>query len=292
MTALIEYHHQPPALWSMYSRAILSKSATSDTAAPTRIPALSASLLGVTGDARALARYRAVCGFAPHRWMPATWPHILAFPLHMRLLTDPAFPLPLLGLVHLSNRITQRRRLLEGECLDIHCHLGEQRSTERGIEFDIVTEAHSAGRLVWSEISTTLHRLPKSSATSTPRTPPALPRYAHTLDVHAPESLGRRYGRVSGDLNPIHLHALSARLFGFPRAIAHGMWSKAHCIAMLEQQIGWGDDPFTIHTAFKKPLFLPGNAKLNWELHGDRLDYQLLNAKGDAPHLSGDIQLG
>ncbi len=87
------------------------------------------------------------------------------------------------------------------------------------------------------------------------------------------------------------MHALSARAFGFPRAIAHGMWSKARALALLENQKGWKDGPVRASCQFKKPpLLLPGNAMLNWQTGKDGWDFQLLNAKGDAPpHLTGRI---
>ena len=47
---------------------------------------------------------------------------------------------------------------------------------------------------------------------------------------------GRRYAAVSGDRNPIHLHPLAARAFGFSSAIAHGMWLKARTLAALSGQ--------------------------------------------------------
>jgi len=94
---------------------------------------------------------------------------------------------------------------------------------------------------------------------------------------------------VSGDSNPIHMHALSAKAFGFPRAIAHGMWTKAHAIALLEQQEGWQSGALSVSCQFKKPLFLPGTAQLNWQTGEKGWDYQVLNAKGDAPHLTGRI---
>ena len=72
-----------------------------------------------------------------------------------------------------------------------------------------------------------------------------------------PGDIGRRYGGVSGDLNPIHLHPLSARLFGFPRAIAHGMWTKARAVAAMEAKL---PEAFAVDVGFRKPLLLPGKA--------------------------------
>lgn len=285
MTHNAKYHNHPPGLLPMYGRALLPKrKAQTDSAA---LPEVSAQLIGAATGGPGLDRYRKVCGFAAQRAVPATWPHVLAFPLHLKVLSDPSVPFPLLGLVHLRNRIVQHRPIGVGEPLDLDVRLGEATKTSKGLEFDLITQARSAGRLVWEENSTTLFRQPDSGEGKTRKEAPKLNIYANTCDVQVPESTGRQYGAASGDRNPIHLYPLTARLFGFPRAIAHGMWSKARVLSLLEQQSDWQGGAFTIHCDFKKPLFLPGNALLNWQASGDGLDYQLLNGKGDAPHLSG-----
>ena len=288
MRDIISYHHRPPTLWSLYGKAL--KPGKEGDRAPT-IPPLRAELIGTRSEPGRVASYAALCGFRAGSRLPMTWPHILAFPLHLKLLTDKAFPLPLLGLVHLRNTITQHRPIAFGECLDIHVRLDNQTGTDKGIEFDLVSEVSSAGRVIWEETSTNLFRQSgkgskENSGTSSRAAPERLP---HSTVVNAPESLGRRYGRISGDLNPIHMHALTAKAFGFPRAIAHGMWSKAHCIALLDQQSDWKPGPVTVTAQFKKPLFLPGKAQLNWQEGKERWNYQLLNEKGDAPHLTGEV---
>lgn len=290
MTHNAKYHNRPPGLLPMYGKALLPKSKQQE--AMNSLPAVSAQLTGATTGGADLGRYRKVCGFEPHRAMPATWPHILAFPLHLKVLTDSRVPFPLLGLVHLRNRIVQHRPIGVGETLDLDVRLGEAVKTTKGLEFDLITEARSAGRLVWEENSTTLFRQPQPDRGETRKAPPQLQTYANTCEFQVPESTGRQYAAVSGDRNPIHLHSLSARLFGFPRAIAHGMWSKARILGLLEQQSDWQGGAFGIDCSFKKPLFLPGRASLNWQISGNGLDYQLLNGKGDAPHLSGRVDWG
>ncbi len=292
MTAELSYHNQPPGLWSLYGKALLPKG--QPPAKDLVLPDLKAELTGVSTTNRHLSRYQEICGFEAGTNVPITWPHILAFPLHLKLLTEKAFPLPLLGLVHLRNTICQHRPIGAGEVLDIAVRLEGQQHTGRGLEFDLVTEVRSAGKRVWEETSTNLYR--QSSGTGPDRKQgagkPELVRYPKTLDIKAGESIGRQYGRVSGDLNPIHVHALTAKAFGFPRAIAHGMWSKARVLALLEQQGSWQDGPVTVTCQFKKPFFLPGSAQLNWRENESCWDYQLLNARGDAPHLSGEIRWG
>lgn len=290
MTDTAIYQNHPPALIPLYARALRAKSGQKDSSII--IPELSASLIGASTSTKSLARYQSICNFRPARRIPVTWPHILAFPLHLKLLTDNRFPLPLLGLVHLRNTITQHRDIACGENLDIQVRFGQQESTSRGIEFDLITEAYSAGKLVWEESSVNLFRQARNTS-DTPEQkspPPKLERYPNTISIHAAESIGRQYASVSGDRNPIHLHALTAKAFGFPRAIAHGMWSKAHVLALLEQQENWMAGAFRVSCQFKKPLFLPGTAQLNWRAGESEWDYQLLNAQGDAPHLTGSVE--
>jgi len=281
------YRSAPPSLLPLYGKALLPRQ--HKPGEQTRIPELQADLLGIATNTRALSTYQRICGFKPGSRAPITWPHILAFPLHLKLLTEKAFPLPLLGLVHLRNTITQHRPVSTGENLDIRVVLGNQQRTDREIEFDLITEARAAGKLIWEETSTNLFRMARQGASDASKNPPQLEHYPFSETIKAPENIGRQYAKVSGDRNPIHMHALSARAFGFPRAIAHGMWSKAHALALLEQQKDWSHGPVKVSCQFKKPLLLPGTAQLNWRTGADGWDYQILNAKGDAPHLTGRI---
>jgi acyl dehydratase len=108
-----------------------------------------------------------------------------------------------------------------------------------------------------------------------------------------PGDIGRRYGGVSGDINPIHMHPLSARLFGFPKPIAHGMWLKARCLAALEGQL---PERLTVEVAFKLPLLLPAKvAFASWEAarggasSGHR-DFAVHDARKGKPHLTGSLR--
>ena len=103
-----------------------------------------------------------------------------------------------------------------------------------------------------------------------------------------PGSLGREYAAVSGDHNPIHLYPLSAKAFGFKRQIAHGMWSKARCVAAFANRLG---DEATVEVEFKKPIFLPGKVAFGSRVVDDGahrgLDFSLTNPGSGAPHLVG-----
>jgi acyl dehydratase len=245
-----------------------------------QIPAdLQRSLTGVGADPERVARYARACGFSLRGTLPATFPHVLAFPLHMRLMTDGRFPLGPIGLVHLENSITQVRPLGMGETLDLVVRPTPLEPHAKGRVFALVTEARVADELVWSERSTFLSRGQGGSKQASGRRPaPPGP----TAEWRLPGDLGRRYAGVSGDSNPIHLHPLTARLFGFPRAIAHGMWTKARCLAALERTL---PDAYTVEVAFRMPILIPGTVAFGSE--GGRFSVQ--DARTGAPHLDGRI---
>ena len=101
-----------------------------------------------------------------------------------------------------------------------------------------------------------------------------------------PGDIGRRYGAVSGDRNPIHLHRLTARVFGFPRAIAHGMWTKARCLAALDEQL---PGRLTISVSFRRPLVIPAVARFESDFDRDGTAGFLLRGERGGPHLTGTL---
>ncbi len=218
----------------------------------TEMPPLERRLDGVRVDPAHLADYARVCGFTLRDTLPATYLHMPAFPLHMQLMTDGRFPFPAVGLVHLENRIVVHRPARAGETFDLVVRTTPIEPHPKGKTFALVSEARVGDELVWEERSTMLRR-GKGSGEPAGREQRELPDGPGVV-WKLPENLGRRYGAVSGDRNPIHIHPYTAKLFGFPRAIAHGMWTKARCLAALEPL----PDAFTVDVAFKKPVFLPG----------------------------------
>lgn len=242
-------------------------------------------------DTRRLAAYNRVCGFRLRDELPATYPHIMAFPLAMSLITDPAFPFPAAGVVHVRNRITQYRPVRFSEHLTFTVHAARLRPHRRGTQCDVVAEANVDGDVVWLGESTYLHRHrtpaaneaggaeePQDPAMSDPGEPVA--RWRVAADT------GRRYARVSGDYNPIHQYRLVARLFGFRRAIVHGMWTFARCLAALEGRL---PDAYTADMSFRRPVLLPSTV----DFHATRVDggwrTAVTGTAADEPHLTGTV---
>ena len=242
--------------------------------------------IGLEGEAEVeagrLAEYARVCGFTLRDELPATYPHILAFPLHMQLMTRGDFPVAAVGLVHIANRITQHRPLRLGEQLDLKVRPTPLEAHPRGRAFSIVTEARVGDELAWESRSTMLRRGGGSGDADGAKREEReeLPASA---TWRLPGDLGRRYGSVSGDRNPIHMSNLSAKLLGFPRAIAHGMWTKARSLAALEHRL---PDGFTVEVEFRRPILLPGTVAF---AASDDLRFSVRDAKKGTPHLDGTI---
>lgn len=239
----------------------------------------------VSTDLDALAGYARVCGYRLAPQLPPTWPHVLAFPLALTLMAGNDFPFPVVGVVHVANRITVRRPIPVGTPLDLEVTAADLRPDERGQAFDVVATATVDGEEVWHGLSTYLRRASAGGARP-PREPVAPP--AATAKWRVERSVGPAYAAVSGDHNPIHTSRLGARAFGFKRPIAHGMWSKARCLAALEGRL---PDAYTVDVAFKLPILLP--ATVAFAAHGTSdpgWDFWLHDARSGRPHLAGTVR--
>ncbi|MET9799186.1 MaoC/PaaZ C-terminal domain-containing protein [Streptomyces sp. NPDC006368] len=268
-------------------------------------------------DPNRLAAYARICGFPGTGPLPLPYPHVLAFPAAMRLMAAPGFPLPLPGLVHTWIEVTGHHPLLPGDRPELTVYVAGMAPHRRGTEATVVTEARLAGELVWASRSGYLarHRTnagtepdPDPGAAETdPRAPvtdpdpeanagpvtapgpvtaagpderPHIPPPPARAQWLLPADLGRRYGAASGDRNPIHLHPLTARVFGFPRPIAHGMWTFARCLAEWEPLAS-----ARVRADFRAPVPLPGT--VTYAADPPEGTFQLRT--GETVHLTGTV---
>lgn len=247
----------------------------------------------VAVDPDRLAAYDRVCGFDLSDMLPPTYPHMLAFPMHLALITDGRFPLAAMGLVHIANAITVHRPLRASERLSLRVWATPLEPHPRGRQFTVRTEARVGAELVWEESSTNLSRGKGAADGAMAVVVPSSEELPATATWRCPGDLGRRYGSVSGDLNPIHVHPLSARLFGFRSAIAHGMWTKARCLAALGPALGGRGERYTVEVAFRKPILLPATvafAEAAAPAPGS-IAFGVRDAKRSTPHLDGLLTL-
>lgn len=216
------------------------------------IPRIEAHAERISGDAEA---YGPVCGFPTADPLPPTWPAVATTGLQLAVMAAPAFPLPVLGIVHVRQQLTWTRPLAASEPLSARCTVEGHRVVRRGGEFDLVTAVSAGGETVWSGVTTILSRAVRGDGIKLPR--PEEPAWtpARTATWTLPAGLGRQYAAVSGDWNPIHLHPLTAWLFGLPRPIMHGWWLLARALAELGADV---PPAGRLDVRFLAPVSLPG----------------------------------
>lgn len=298
----------PPSILPLYARAAapLIPGASLLPFVPGRgkdVPDTELVLDGVRPDPDAVAAYAKACGFSLRDTLPPTYPHVLAFPLHMAVMADGSFPFGAVGLVHVENRIVQHRPIEVGEDLKLTVRPTPLQPHPRGQTFSLLTEAWAGRQKAWESESTFLRRgkpqpvVEVSSGIGDKARPrdggstgdtsgeAAEPAVSATWKLGG--DLGRRYGAVSGDRNPIHMHALTAKPLGFPGAIAHGMWTKARCLAALEGRL---PDAFAVEVRFRKPIRLPGRVEFLSDADSEEIHFAVRDAKRQTPHLNGIVK--
>lgn len=261
------------------------------------IPELDLRLEGVVADPADVAAYAKVCGFGLRGTVPVTYPHVLAFPLHMAVMADGGFPFGAVGLVHVENRIEQHRPIGIEEELAIRVRPTPLQPHSKGKTFSLVTEVTAGDELAWESTSTMLRRGSSGEKSVDPAIRDKSPSDQgafEPLPAETPASaewklggdLGRRYAGVSGDRNPIHMHSLTAKPLGFPAAIAHGMWTKARCMGALDSRL---PDAFAVDVRFRKPILLPARVEFASAGEGEEIAFAVRDARKQTPHLDGHV---
>ncbi len=309
----VETLDRPPRLTPLYAKAAVT-ALSGDGGLPERTLAVP----DLRVDRERLAAYDRVCGFRLGEVLPPTYLHVVAFPLAVRLMAAREFPFPVPGLIHLANEIVQHRPVRAAEPIGLSVRTAGLRPHRKGARFDVVAEGEVAGEPVWVDRSTYL--APGASARGDEHGAPG-DEHGARGDEHGargdgddgggpetadearagddltgppaavwrvPADMGRRYGAVSGDRNPIHLNPLAARLAGFPRTIVHGMWTKARALAALEGRL---PESFRVAVRFKLPVVLPTTVAFLTRAHGDGgWAFAVRDADSDRPHLVGALE--
>ena len=241
------------------------------------IPRHALTVAALSIDPQALARYRQFVGSGED--FPLAYAYVLAQPAHFHLINQPDFPVRCLGLVHADNRIVRHCAVDLAQPLALTVAVSSDRVRRRGREFTLRTEISQGGRSVIEMDSgcfTRVRGAPRSEGT-TPAETPAAPVVAteQVADLRFAAHFGRRYARVSGDYNPIHLAGWLARPFGFRRAIAHGVGSMARVDALLGKHTDTATRELSVR--FRRPVELPSQTTLHLS-SGD--GYVLVDANG------------
>jgi hypothetical protein len=239
-------------------------------------------------DRTNVAEYAEVTGLRYADTVPLTYPFALTFPTVMSLVTGFDFPFAAMGSVHLENEITQYRPIRVTDEVNIAVHAENLREHRKGLLVDVVTDVSVGNEVAWHQVTTFLHQQ-RTSLSDEPKPPPQkqpkLPPPNAILRI-SPGQI-RRYAAVGGDHNPIHTSSVGAKLFGFPSAIAHGMFSAAAVLANLEANL---PDAVRYSVRFGKPVLLPASAGLYVDQVQDGWDLTLRNMAKGYPHLTGSLR--
>lgn len=285
-STLVQLREQPGAL-DNYARAALGALPFVKPSGRRSLPKETLALSGLRVDPDNLAAYAKVCGLRFGDTLPLTYPFTLVFPTVMRLLTAREFPFPAIGSVHTDNVIEQLRPISVSEPLDLKVRAENLRPHAKGTQVDLVSEVSVGRELVWRQVSSFLKMHPTGA--------PKEPRAEHKAEVPPPptrtlrvdqKTIGR-YAAVSGDRNPIHVSTLGAKAFGFPGAIAHGMWSAAAALQPLEGRL---PGAVTYSVRFGKPIVLPATVNLYADRTSDGWHLALKHPKKGYPHLSATLR--
>lgn len=275
-----------PGLGGLYVRGAASSGRLSVSRrldrAPTSLPDVEYVVRSVHASADHLTEYQHLLGESASDALPAGFVHVLAFPVATALMARADFPLPLAGLVHLSNRVVQSRALSLGDTLELRASATNLRGHRTGTQVDLVTTVSADDEVAWRGVSTYLARGvflrgegPDERSGWTAPTPTG--QWVLAADT------GRRYAAVSGDHNPIHLSSLAARAFGFPRAIAHGMYTASRALASVGAA---RTDAFDWSVEFAKPVLLPSTVNVRIAPSDRGFSFA---AWTKVPHLTGSV---
>lgn len=271
-----------PSMPALLGRVAL-KNATYNAGDP--LPALSVEVRDQKIDVSHLKSYNELCGFRGGDLVPPTYMHLLTFPLVLKLATAPEFPLKAVGQIHLRNQFVLHRVIATDGTLLLRAQTGNSWLTSSGLEWEMKLSAWADGELLWSGVSTYLNRCTTGIRHQRPE--------RHTPVGEAqfweiPSYIGRRYAWVSRDYNPIHVAGITARMFGFRHAIAHGLWCKARCLAALRERIP--DSGYSVDVRFFRPVFLPSEVAFHQKVEPEELHFSLFSRSGKHAHLAGVVQ--
>lgn len=223
--------------------------------------------------------YRELTQTPNHGHLPLLYPHVMMGSAHLEMMAHPQFPLPPIGMLHLRNHVVQKAPIPEQARLELECRLARQRVVEKGIELEIDSRVMISGEEVWSSISTLFKRGKFGAPEAESELAQLFPKLAmgepagteragaeendsgelETMpEIVVPPDIGKRYAAVSGDRNLIHTSNLMAKLFGFQRAIAHGMWTSARILPALMNEV---PPQCRFDVVFKGPVFVGSRVK-------------------------------
>ncbi len=250
------------------------------------LPDISINIDNLTLSPDKLKKYNKICGFDHTLIIPATFLHAYIFPMHTNLLSQPDVPFPLPGLIHYANSIIQHRPLYIGEEFSVTCRFGNLIAHDKGQAFEVLSYISVNNKRIWEDVTIYLYKGKEGVGKVLEWNQPILEDNCIKESWSLYQNLGFEFALASGDFNPIHLHPITAKLFGFERHLIHGMWSVGKILALLEKRM---PESFELNASFKTPIYLPASVIYRHQKTDDGFDFDIVNNTQEKPHLKGYI---
>jgi hypothetical protein len=251
---------------------------------------------------------------------------VLTIPMQIEMMVNKPFPFKPVGLVHLANHIEVNWLPVKNAKLMLKTSFNGLIWHKKGWVFAVLSEGFVNGKLAVSGTSYYLSRRTHvqghdsqavdhdinpvelySMAQHAQKQPSVIPvvnavasGFDNTCELNFPVDVGRKYAGVSGDFNPIHLTRWTAKLMGFRKAIAHGMYSKALCLSLVvkqeRQNSKWvlAQTPMRFSTQFMQAIYLPTRCELRVSRELNLINFSLNSQSGskEKEHLRTNIVIG
>lgn len=264
---------EPSHLRAALQLALRSLRARGEAAGPGVVPRRRPAVerRGIEIDPKRVEAYRRLTGGGgPTSTLPPTYPALWGTALALELLALDEIPLPSRGVLHLESELLHLRPLHADDRPRCRVELDRVDEHPQGLRLTLVSRTWSGGgQLCVQDTAVLLARLGDAPGGPSPREE-ASPdgdgpeEWSEAASWTLEGGLGRRYARVSGDFNPIHLWSWTSRPFGFRRPILHGYCLQAMvAAALVETRLG--GDPAALRRlqiAFRAPLLLPSRVSL------------------------------
>ena len=253
-----------------------------------RLPDKTLNIDDVTIDRANVAAYAAITGLRYGDTVPLTYPFVLTYPAVMELVTGFDFPFTAIGAVHMENRITQHRPIAVTDTVGISTHAENLREHRKGLLVDVVSRVSVGNDPAWDQVTTFLHQQRTSlSGEPKPEVPQAPKLPSPNTILRITQRQIRRYSSIGADHNPIHTSLLGAKILGFPKPIAHGMFGAAAVLANIEGQL---PDAVSYAVKFGKPVFLPAVLGVYVDRAEQGWDIALRDTAKGYLHLTGSVR--
>jgi acyl dehydratase len=216
------------------------------------------------------------------------FPACATFMTHLKHLADPSFPFQAMGTVHTKTIIEQQRALRLDDVVTYRCWVEGHRDVDRGVEFDMMTQAIVSDE-VTSTTTMTMFRRGARRLSDGLRQPELVHNHLHAKEASwsVDGATARRYARLTGDINPIHMSSLTAKALGFKAMMLHGMWTFGRACAMHPVQMM--ADHIRITSAFKLPIYLPNSLRYRWWEEDSKLEMRVLDKTGVKVHMIASL---